>query len=79
MTALKRMQDDAMALQVALNIVQRATEALGILLGTPFPAGPVLTNRYLNTQLSPGPYQQTREVLQCATPRSTKTSPASST
>ncbi|HFH3380555.1 TPA: hypothetical protein ACGJWG_006939, partial [Pseudomonas aeruginosa] len=40
MTALMRMQDDAAALQVALNIVQRATDALGILPGTPFPARP---------------------------------------
>ncbi|HBO8679391.1 TPA: hypothetical protein L5B49_001609 [Pseudomonas aeruginosa] len=79
MTALMRMQDDAAALQVALNIVQRATDALGILPGTPFPAGPVLTNRYLETQLAPGPYQWTREVSLCATPSSTKTSPASST
>ncbi len=79
MTALMRMQDDAAALQLALNIVQRATDALGILPGTPFPAGPVLTNRYLETQLSPSPYQWTREVSLCATPSSTKTSPASST
>ncbi|EPB6485942.1 hypothetical protein ACRQ9B_006566, partial [Pseudomonas aeruginosa] len=40
MTALMRMQDDAAALQVALNIVQRATDALGILPGTAFPARP---------------------------------------
>ncbi|HIE1089287.1 TPA: hypothetical protein ACXJFW_001141 [Pseudomonas aeruginosa] len=40
MTALMRMQDDVAALQVALNIVQRATDALGILPGTPFPARP---------------------------------------
>ncbi|EQB0382789.1 hypothetical protein QVN01_22525 [Pseudomonas aeruginosa] len=40
MTALMRMQNDAAALQVALNIVQRATDALGILPGTPFPARP---------------------------------------
>ncbi|HEJ2488810.1 TPA: hypothetical protein SL179_002155 [Pseudomonas aeruginosa] len=79
MTALMRMQDDVAALQVALNIVQRATDALGILPETAFPAGPVLTNRYLETQLSPGPYQWTREVSLCATPSSTKTSPASST
>ncbi len=71
--------DERAALQVALNIVQRATDALGILPGTPFPAGPVLTNRYLETQLSPSPYQWTREVSLCATPSSTKTSPASST
>ncbi|EPF1493056.1 hypothetical protein ACSQPA_006096, partial [Pseudomonas aeruginosa] len=31
---------DAAALQVALNIVQRATDALGILAGKPFPARP---------------------------------------
>lgn len=40
MTALMRMQNDAAALQVALNIVQRATDALGILPGAPFPARP---------------------------------------
>ncbi len=40
MTALMRMQDDVAALQVALNIVQRATDALGILAGKPFPARP---------------------------------------
>ncbi|KPD29386.1 hypothetical protein AN920_12225 [Pseudomonas paraeruginosa] len=40
MTALMRMQDDAAALQVALNIVQRAADALGILPGKPFPARP---------------------------------------
>lgn len=40
MTALMRMQDDAAALQVALNIVQRATGALGILAGKPYPARP---------------------------------------
>ena len=34
------MQDDAAALQVALNIVQRATDALGIPGGKPFPARP---------------------------------------
>ncbi len=40
MTALMRMQDVVAALQVALNIVQRATDALGILPGTAFPARP---------------------------------------
>lgn len=40
MTAPMRMQDDTAALQVALNIVQRATDALGILAGKPFPARP---------------------------------------
>lgn len=39
MTALMRMQDDAAALQVALNIVQRATDALGILAGKPTGSG----------------------------------------
>lgn len=37
MRALARLQNDELVLQTALNIVQRATDALGIHPGTPFP------------------------------------------
>ncbi|UXJ54852.1 DUF7740 domain-containing protein [Pseudomonas citronellolis] len=37
MRALARLQNDELVLQTALNIVQRATDVLGIHPGTPFP------------------------------------------
>lgn len=41
MKALARLPDDKAVIQCALNIVQRTTDALGILPGQPFVFGPV--------------------------------------